>query len=129
MRTKFNGQKDAWFPLHFSTPPPENSGTTLLIVRVCWLVFQVHIYLTLAPVRADVCAEATHQTVLLLGDASVPRCPSCPSPSVLYPHLPQKLHLPTTSGAKADAKSNAVMGTVVTTSMVVSGIFRRALSP
>lgn len=57
------------------------------------------------------------------------KIPSCPSPSVLYPRLPQKQHLPMTSSPKADTKSKIVMETVVTTSTVVCGIFLRALSP
>lgn len=101
-------------PFHFSTPPPVNSRTISLLVRVCW---------------GDVSAEVIHQTALLPGDTAVPRRLSCPSPSVLYPRLPQKQHLPMTSRPKADAKSKIMMGAVGTTSTVVSGIFPRALSP
>lgn len=92
-RTKSSSQKDAQFPLHFSTLPPINSGTTLLIIWVWWLVFQFHIYLTLAPAMGGAGAEAT------------PRQPSLLLGHTLVPELSQQLHLPVTAGLRQTLKA------------------------
>lgn len=118
-RRESSSQKDALFPLDFLTPPPTNSGTTLLIIRVGWLVFQFHIYLTLAPAGGDASAEATPQTALPIPGAPIGTWPAPEAAS----------SCDSRTKAKNLIGSSTAMGTVVPTSMVISSIFQRTWSP